>query len=71
MVIPIGGLPVNPFQIEIIADHHRDLLVREAEMERLASSLVRSTNHHDMKSDPRPQRRGLATLWPRLAAQAS
>lgn len=69
MVIPIGGLPVNPLQIEIIADHRRDTLVREAEMERLASLLARTTNNHDMKSDPRPQRRGLAMLWPRLAPQ--
>ena len=68
VVMPIGGLPMNPLQIEIIADHHRDRLMREAEMERLASS-VRSTNDHDKKSDPRPQRRGLAMLWPRLAPQ--
>jgi len=60
---------MNPLQIEIIADHQRNTLLREAEMERLASS-VRSTNKHDKKSDPRPQRRGLAMLWPRLATQA-
>lgn len=57
-------------QIEIIAGHHRNTLLREAEMERLASQL-NPAKSGDKKSDPRPQRRGLTTLWPRLASQAS
>jgi hypothetical protein len=68
--IPIGVLPVNPLQIEIIADHRRETLMREAEIERLAE-MICATNQEQKVSDPRPQRRGLAMLWPRLAAHAS
>jgi hypothetical protein len=68
--IPIGGLPVNPLQIEIIANHRRETLMREAEMQCLADMIL-ATNQEQKLSDPRPQRRGLAMLWPRLATHAS
>jgi hypothetical protein len=56
-------------QMETIARQHRDELIREAEMARLANQL-RSTRI-DSQSQKTQPRRAFTSLWPRLASQLS
>jgi hypothetical protein len=56
-------------QLEIIAHYHRDRLLREAEAERMANRLRSASTPTEIQPRRPALRRGLATLWPRLATQ--
>jgi hypothetical protein len=62
---------MNYLQIETNVAYHRDWLLHEAEVERLASQLRSAATRTDSPPERLARRAALSLLWRRLAAQAA
>ena len=58
-------------QIDINMAYHRDRLLREAEAERMANQVRSASARLTGTPEQQGRRRGLSTLWRRLATQTA